>query len=168
MLNQACLNAAKDVAQEIEDYWDATEEFSRDEKGQAGFMAPVGKGPEKQEKGGKQGGKSKNKGNMHEGLGFQPERGDQQTFWKDTAVGVGELATKKRSVGFNKSTQRAIHHKDPLPRDIREWTTPSGERTRSQPTQKEKERVTEQVKDKSHEKGTTDVLRAIALGTCYS
>ena len=30
---------------------------------------------------------------------------------EDTAIGVGELATKKRSVGFNRSTQRAIHHK---------------------------------------------------------
>ena len=26
-------------------------------------------------------------------------------------MGVGELATKKRSVGSNKSIQRAIHHK---------------------------------------------------------
>ena len=32
MLNQACLNTAEDVAQEIEDYWDATEEFSRDQR----------------------------------------------------------------------------------------------------------------------------------------
>ena len=31
---------------------------------------------------------------------------------EDTATGAGELATKKRSVGFNKSTQRAIHHKN--------------------------------------------------------
>ena len=35
------------VAQEIEDCWDATEEFSRDDKDQAGFIAPVGKGPAK-------------------------------------------------------------------------------------------------------------------------
>ena len=53
MLNQARLNCAEDVAQEIEDYWGATEEFSRDDTGQAGFTAPVGKGPEKQEKSGK-------------------------------------------------------------------------------------------------------------------
>ena len=33
MLNQARLNTAEDVAQEIEDHWDATEEFSRDESG---------------------------------------------------------------------------------------------------------------------------------------
>ena len=30
---------------------------------------------------------------------------------EDTAIGVGELATTKRSDGLNKSTQRAIHHK---------------------------------------------------------
>ena len=35
MLNQARSNTAEDVAQEIEDYWDAAAEFSRDEKGQA-------------------------------------------------------------------------------------------------------------------------------------
>ena len=29
----------------------------------------------------------------------------------DTAIGVGELDTKKRSVGLNKNTQRAIHLK---------------------------------------------------------
>ena len=43
MLNQARLNTIEEVAQDIEDYWDAAEEFSRDEKGQAGFIAPVGK-----------------------------------------------------------------------------------------------------------------------------
>ena len=34
-----------------------------------------------------------------------------ETFLEDTAIGVGDLATKKRSVGLNKSTQRAIHYK---------------------------------------------------------
>ena len=58
MLNQTRLNTAEDVAQEFEDYWGETEEFSRDGKGPAGFMAPVRKGSGKQEKGGKQGGKS--------------------------------------------------------------------------------------------------------------
>ena len=33
MLNQGRLSEDEDVAQEIEDYWDATEEFSREEKG---------------------------------------------------------------------------------------------------------------------------------------
>ena len=40
MLNQSRLSTAEEVALEIEDYWDATEEFSRDDKGQAGFIAP--------------------------------------------------------------------------------------------------------------------------------
>ena len=44
MLNQSRLSTPEEVAQEIEDYWDATEEFSRDDKNQAGFIAPVGKG----------------------------------------------------------------------------------------------------------------------------
>ena len=48
MLNQSRLSTAEEVAQEFEDYWDATEEFfSRDDKGHAGFIAPVGKGPAK-------------------------------------------------------------------------------------------------------------------------
>ena len=47
MLDQSRLSTADEVALEIEDYWDATEEFSRDDKGQAGFIAPVGKGPAK-------------------------------------------------------------------------------------------------------------------------
>ena len=38
---------AEEVTQEIEDYWCGTEEFSRDDKNQAGFIAPVGKGPAK-------------------------------------------------------------------------------------------------------------------------
>ena len=47
MLNQSRPSTAEEVAQEIEDYWVATEEFSHDDKGQAGFIAPVGKGPAK-------------------------------------------------------------------------------------------------------------------------
>ena len=37
-------STAEDVVQEIEDNWDATDEFSRDGKNQAGFIAQVGKG----------------------------------------------------------------------------------------------------------------------------
>ena len=37
MLNQSRLSTAEEVAGEIEDYWDATEEFSRDDKNKAGF-----------------------------------------------------------------------------------------------------------------------------------
>ena len=83
MLNRSRLSTAEEVAQEIEDYWDATEEFSRDDKGQAGFIAPVGEGLVK---GGKPDGVpynfgksgTKGKGKMHKGLGFQPERGEQR------------------------------------------------------------------------------------------
>ena len=45
MLNQSRLSAAEEVAQEIADYWDATEEFWRDDKNQAGFIAPVSQRP---------------------------------------------------------------------------------------------------------------------------
>ena len=75
----------------------------------AGFIAPVGKGV-RQEIGGKHGGKSKGKGIMHKALGFHPSV-VSRNFSEDTAIGVGELATRKRSVCWNKSTQRAIHHK---------------------------------------------------------
>ena len=81
MLNQSRLSTAEEVAQEIEDYWDATEEFSRDDKNPAGFIAPVGQGPVK---GGKPNGVPYN--------------------FVDTAIGVGESGTKKPSVGLNKST----------------------------------------------------------------
>ena len=47
MLNQSRLSTADEVAKQIEDYWDATEEFSRDDQNQAGFIAPVGTGPVK-------------------------------------------------------------------------------------------------------------------------
>ena len=85
MLSQSRFSTAEEVAWEIEDYWDATEEFSRDDKGQAGSIAPVGEDPVK---GGKHGGKSKGKGKLRTRI---PTR-------------VGELATMKRSVGLNKST----------------------------------------------------------------
>ena len=45
MLNESRLSTDDELAQEIEDYWDATEEISRDDKGQAGFIAPVGEAP---------------------------------------------------------------------------------------------------------------------------
>ena len=87
ILNQSRLSTAEEVALEIEDYWDATEEFSRDDKCQAGFIAPVGKGRAKSGKldgvpynFGKSSG-TKGKGKMHKGLGFQPERCEQRQFW---------------------------------------------------------------------------------------
>ena len=71
MLNQSHLSTAEEVAQEIEDDWNATEEFSRDDKNQAGFNAPACKGLVK---GGKpngvpynfgKGSGTKGKGKMH-------------------------------------------------------------------------------------------------------
>ena len=111
MLNQARFNTAEDVAQEIEDYWDATEEFSGDQKGQVGFIASVGKGPEKPREGRttrwkKQGQKVRCTKDSDSNL-----RVLSRDVLEDTAIGVGDLATKKRSVGLNKSTQRAVHHK---------------------------------------------------------
>ena len=80
------LSTAEEVAQEIEDYWDPTEDFSGDDKNQDGFIAPVGKVPAK---GGTRNGVpynfgkgsgTKGKGKMHKGLGFQPERGQHRKF----------------------------------------------------------------------------------------
>ena len=110
MLNQTRLNTAEDVAQEIEDSWDATEKFSRDEKNQAGFVAPVGKGFVRQEKGGKHGGKSKGKGKLHKDSDSNPSVVSRDVL-EDTAIGAGELATKSRSVGLSKSMQRTIQGK---------------------------------------------------------
>ena len=66
MWNQTRLSTAEDVAQEIGDHWDATEEFSRDDRNQAGFIVPVGKGLVK---GGKTNGVPYNsgKGKWHKG-----------------------------------------------------------------------------------------------------
>ena len=108
MLNQFRLSSAEEVAQEIEDYWDATEEFSRDDKNQAGFIAPVGKGLVK---GGNPDGVPYNFG---KGTGtwtkekcikdsdFNPSVVKSESL-VDTAIGVGESGTKKPGVGLNKS-----------------------------------------------------------------
>ena len=86
LLNRSRLSTAEEAAQEIENYWDATEESSRGDKGQAGFIAPVGKGSAK---GGKRSGVpynfgkssgTKGKGKLHKGLGFQPE-GTAKVWW---------------------------------------------------------------------------------------
>ena len=124
MLNQARVTTAEDVAQEIEDYWDAAEEFSRDEKKQAGFVAPDGKGFVRQEKGGKPGGKSKGKGKLHKGLGFQPDRGEQRRFggYCNWCWRIGHWESQcwfKQEYAMNNPGQ------DPLQRDIREWSSSS-------------------------------------------
>ena len=109
MLNQSCLSTAEEVAQEIDDYWDATEEFSRDDKNHAGFIAPVGKGPVKGGKPhgvpynfGKSSG-TKGKGKFIKDSDFNPSVVNNESL-VDTLIGVGESITKKPSVGLNKRT----------------------------------------------------------------
>ena len=157
MLNQARLNTAEDVAQEIEDYCGATEELSRDETGQARFMAPVGKGRGKQEKGGKQGRKNREQGKMHKGLGFQPQRGEQRRVggycnwcWR--------IGHKEAQCWFGQEYTKSNAPQDPLQRDIRAWTNPA-EKGQGHNQPKGRGKGKEKAKDKSHEKGTTTRTR---------
>ena len=90
MLNQSRLNTAEEVAQEIEDYWDATEEFSRDDKNQAGFIAPVGKVAQRA------------KEKFIKDSDFNPSVVNNESL-VDTATGVVESGPRKPSVGLNKS-----------------------------------------------------------------
>ena len=115
---------------EIEDYWDATEEFSRDDKNQAGFIAPVGKGHAKGEKPhgvlynfGK-GSSTKGEGKMHEGLGFQPERGEQRKFggFRNWCWRIGH---KEVQCWFKQEFMKSNPSQDPSQRDIREWSNTS-------------------------------------------
>ena len=130
MLNQSRLSTAEEVAQEIEDYWDATEGFSRDDKNQSGFIAPVGKGLVQ---GGKpngvpynfgKGSGTKGKGKMHKGLGFQPERGEQRKFggycnwcWR--------IGHKEAQCWFKQQYMKSNPPEDTLQRDIRECSNMS-------------------------------------------
>ena len=79
MLNQSRLSIAEEVAQEIEDYQDATKEFSRDDKGQAlqlvKTLCKVGNLVECHTTLERVGRRAK-----ENGLGFQPERGEQRRF----------------------------------------------------------------------------------------
>ena len=77
MLNQQRLHTAEAISDEIEEYCEAMEEFNKDAKEPLGFASPVvGKGvPYNIGEGG-----TKGKGNMHWGLGLQPQRGEQRTF----------------------------------------------------------------------------------------
>ena len=47
---------------------------------------------------------------MHKGLGFQPSVVSRDVL-EGIAIGAGESATRSRSVGLNKSTQRTIHRR---------------------------------------------------------
>ena len=101
--------------------------MQRDDKGQVGVIAPVGKGLAK---GGKPNGVpynfgknscTKGKGKMHKGLGFQPERGEQGKFggycnwcWR--------IRHKEAQCFFKQEHMKSNPSQDPLQRDIREWT----------------------------------------------
>ena len=125
MLIQARLSTAEEVDKEIEAYWDAIEEFSRDDKGQSGFIAPVGKGPVRQEQGGKHSGKSKGKRKMHEGLGFRPERGEQRRIgYYNWCWPIGH---KEAQCWFEQDYTKTNLPKNLLQRDVREWTKPAKE-----------------------------------------
>ena len=130
MLNQSRLSTVEEVAQEIEDHWDATEEFSRDDKNQAGFIAPVRKG---HVKGGKingvpydfgKGSGTKGKGKMHKGLGFQPERGEQRKFGGYWTC-FWRIGHKEAQCWFKQEYMKSNPSQDPLQRDIREWSNTS-------------------------------------------
>ena len=122
------MSTAEEVAEEIEDYWDPTEEFSGGDKGQAGFIAPLGKDAVKNGKPrgvpynfGKTSG-PKGKGKMHKGLGFQPESGEQRKFggycnwcWR---IGHKEA----HQCWFKQEYVKNNPPQDLLQRDIREWT----------------------------------------------
>ena len=90
------------------------------------------KGPVKQEEGGKHGGKSKDKGKMHKGLGFQPERGEQKCFggYCNRCWRIGH---KEAQCWFQQEYTKSNPPQDPFQRDIRERMNSSFERARSQP-----------------------------------
>ena len=84
----------------------------------------LGKGLVRQEKGGKHVGKSKDKGKMHKGLGFQPERGEQRRFggYCNWCWRIGHKAAQ---CWFKQEYTKSSPPQDPLQRDIREWTNPA-------------------------------------------
>ena len=79
-------------------------------KNQAGFTAPVGKGLEKVENQTtlERVVARKAKEKCTEDADFNPSVVNSESL-VDTAIGVGESAMRKPSVGSNKSTRRAIH-----------------------------------------------------------
>ena len=125
-------------------------------RAQAGFIARVGKGPEKQENGGKQGGKSRDKGKMHSDSNPSVVSRD---VLEDTAIGVGELAHKEAQCWFNQEYTKSNPPTRPVAKDIREWTKSAEKGQGHNPAQREKEREKEKAQEKSREKGTTTKTR---------
>ena len=85
--------------------------LSRDDKGQAGFNAPIGKGSAKggKPKGvpynfGKSG--TKGKGKMHKGLGFQPEGGQKTSP-------VWSRVRDKKTINWNRTFSPLLRHRVP-------------------------------------------------------
>ena len=121
-LNQSRLSTAEGVAQEIEDYCDATEEFSRDDKSQAGFIAPVGQGPVK---GGKPGeapynfGKGKAKEKCTKDSDYNPSVVNSESL-VDIVFVVGESGTKEAQCWLGQGYMKSNPPQDPLQRDFRE------------------------------------------------
>ena len=147
MLNQSRLSTAE-------------EEFSRDDKGQAGFVAPVGKGLAK---GGKPDGLPRNfgmgcgtkgKGKMHKGLGFQPECGEQRKFGGYCSW-CWRIGHKEAQCWFTQEYMKSTPSRDPLQRDIRAWsnTSDKGE-GHSQPKKvKVKTRARENIQEREPQPG---------------
>ena len=139
MLNQPRLSTADEVAQEIEDYLDATDDFSRDDKNQAGFIGPVGTGFVK---GGKPGGVPHNFGKavaervkekFMKDLGFEPERGEQRKFggYCNWCWRIGHKEARR---WFKQGCMKSNPSQDPLQRD--KWMVEHvRERARSPPAQ---------------------------------
>ena len=129
MLNQSRLRTAEEVAQEIEVYWMQPRSFRVMTRTKLDSLLQ-GKGPVK---GGKpngvpynfvKGSGTKGKGNMHTGLGFEPERGEQRKFggycnwcWR--------IGHKEAQCRFKQEYMKSNPSQDPLQRDIREWSNTS-------------------------------------------
>ena len=163
MLNQSRLSTADEVAQEIEDYWDATDEFSRDDKNQAGFVVPVGEGPAK---GGKPNGVPYNcgKGSGTKGKGKIAQRSVSNPSvvnskgLVDTVNGVGGSTTKKPSVGFQQEYLKSNPSQDAPLRDTCEWSNTS-EKGQGHSQPKAKVKVKARAGENTQEKGTTTRTR---------
>ena len=162
MLNQSRLSTAEEVAQEFEDYWDATEEFFRVmtrvtldsllQLVQALRKVEDLKVPTTLERVGD----TKGKGKKHKGLGFQPERGEQRKFggycnwcWR--------IGHKEAQCWFKQEYMKSNPPQDLLQRDIREWTNTSEKgQGHSQP---KKVKVMAKARENIQEKETTTRTR---------
>ena len=90
MLTQSRLSTAEEVAQEIEDYWDAI----GDDKNQAGFIAPVGKDLMECHTTLERVVAQRAKEKIIKDSDFNPSVVNNESL-VDTATGVGEFDTKK-------------------------------------------------------------------------